>query len=172
MAPSSASQDSGGRISIVGIEITCAPSPARASPRTLACSRARVMTMRRPNRGSFSNQFNLSRSRATSPTTMRAGGPSEAAFSEMSLSVPLATSWAGHVPQRMTDTRVPGSRPCSTRDEVISGRFLAPMKNTSVPVPGASRAQSIEEKGFFGSSCPVMNVTVEPNSRCVKGMPA
>ena len=72
-APSRAVQSSGGPISSSGSRWTSAPSDSSISRRGPACSRLRVIRMRRPNSGRVSNQESRPRRETTSPTTIRVG---------------------------------------------------------------------------------------------------
>jgi len=134
-------------MAMVGNSRQCAPSSLRMALNSLACSRARVTTMRRPNSGRASNQLSSPRSRTTSPTTVMAGGLRFAAATLAAISrrVPMTVCCSGVVPQRITATGVSPDRPCSISMPQISGRFLTPMKNTRVPTPVASRSQVILE---------------------------
>ena len=58
---------------MVGHCMTLAPSSVRLRARPLACSRARVTTMLRPNSGRCSNQSSRSCREQTLPTTMTEG---------------------------------------------------------------------------------------------------
>ena len=90
--------------------------------------------MRRPNSGSRSYQFSLSRSRTTSPTTIVAGGfmPCAAIIPGSVASVPARVSWSGRVAQRTAIAGVSGERPRAISSRAISGNVVRPMKITSV----------------------------------------
>ena len=59
---------------MVGTDKTSAPNSASRAAKIPACSERRVTTMRLPNSGLDSNQFNFSRSVTTSPMMVSAGG--------------------------------------------------------------------------------------------------
>ena len=57
----------------------------------------------------------------------------------MSASVPLTVTCCGVVPQRTRATGVSGGRPWRVSSATMRGRFLTPMKKTSVPMPRGER---------------------------------
>ena len=105
-----------GSIAIDGSSTTSAPSPSRRARSALACSRARVTTMRRPNSGRCSNQPRSSA--ATSPTTIALGASTPR--SAIVASVPRTVCCSGRVPHRTAATGVVGARPPSINSRAIS----------------------------------------------------
>ena len=99
--------------------MTSAPSDSRRARSSLACSRARVTTMRRPNNGACSNQPRSSA--ATSPTTMALGGSTPA--SAIVASVARIVRWFGRVPHRTAATGV-----CSSRPPAINALAISPTR--------------------------------------------
>ena len=106
-----------GSMRIAGASTTSAPSSASRVARPLACARARVITTLRPKSWARSNQASRSRSAATGPTTVSAGGrmPSASARSAISSSVALTTRCPGSVPRSITAAGSEAGRPCSIR---------------------------------------------------------
>jgi hypothetical protein len=118
-----------GSMRIAGVSTTAAPRSVRRAARPLACARARVTTTLRPNSGRRSSHSSSSRSRATEPTSVIAGGPMPACTtrSAMSASVPLTARWPGKVPRSTTATGSVGGRPPSIRRDAMRERFFTPM---------------------------------------------
>ena len=108
-ASSSAAVSATGTMRTAAPSIACAPSSSSRSTSSIACSRARVTTMRLPNSGRASNQRRCSRSPATlpmmtiddprrgSPATRRASSPSVPVMVRCDGSVPSWTIAAGSV---------------------------------------------------------------------------
>ena len=76
---------------MAGASMASAPSSVSRAARPLDCACARVTTTDLPSSGRRSTQANPSRSRATGPTTVIAGGsrPASATRAAMSVSVPV-----------------------------------------------------------------------------------
>ena len=72
---SSGSVSRAGTISMVGYSNTSAPRSSSCFTSLLACDRARVTSIRLPNRGRVSNHAISSRRPATSPMTRQTGAP-------------------------------------------------------------------------------------------------
>ena len=163
IARSIASQLSGGTTSIVGNSIHSAPSSARAERKPLACSLARVTTIRFAKSDLVSNQLSFSLRWITLPTTIMAGGvmPLSLDNRAISLRVPLIVFCSETVPLWITATGVSGVRPCSISLSAICGKFPTPMRKTRVPTPVASLSHAMSDFSFLGSSWPVMKATVE-----------
>ncbi len=159
-------------IAIVGASTGSAPSARSRSESALAWWRVRGTSTRLPESGRVSNQASSSRSAATSPITVTAGGATPTAFSAMFASVPVTTSCRGVVPQRTSATGVDAGLPCATRAPAIAPRRPTPMSSTSVPGNRASASRSTCASGLSGSSCPVTTANAGARPRCVTGIPA
>ncbi len=164
----SGTSKSTGAIAIAGSSTTSAPSSSSSLRSSLACSRARVTTIVRPNSGRCSNHEKSNR--ATSPTTIADGDSTPAVA--MVPSVARVVRCSGRVPQRTAATGVSGARPPRTNASAMSAIRPAPMRITRVPPARASASQSVSVVPFAGSSWPVTIVTLVDAPRCVTGMPA
>ena len=129
-----------GSSAIDGSSITSAPSCSRRARSSLACSRARVTTTRRPNSGRCSNQ---PRSRpATSPTTIALGASTPSVGDRRERAADRALLGPRSPPHRGDRRGRARARRRSARC-AMSARWPAPISTTSVPPARASAAQSV-----------------------------
>ena len=101
----------------------------RCAARPLAWARARVTATTSPWSGRRSSHAIVSRSSATGPMSVIAGGrtSSSATRAAMSRSGPVTTRWPGSVPRATTAAGSAGSRPAAIRRSAISGSVRMPM---------------------------------------------
>ncbi len=156
-------------MAMAGTSTVAAPRADSRATSSLACSRARVTTTRRPMSGRFSNHARSLA--ATSPTTMVDGVPS--ACAPMVPSVARTVRCSGRVPHCTAATGVSGDRPPATRAAAMRPMRATPMRITIVPPTRATADQStLPSSPAAGSSWPVTMVTLVDEWRSVTGMPA